>query len=439
MEFLSDTGAFIVVLGVMIFFHEFGHFAVAKLFGMRVFVFSFGFGRRLFGFKWGDTDCRVSLVPLGGYVKLEGEPDDVLSEDVPQSHDERDFTARPRWQRFVVYLAGPFMNGVLSVALMAGLYMYGIGVPAALYDRPIIGVVDDGSPAAAAGLLPGDEIVKIDGRPQASWEEAGFALLVRPDTTLRLTIRRGGELRDVELRSGSTKEMVGTIGVYPLVRIGAVIEKSPAEAAGLRPDDAIVRIGDQPIRSFEDIVPIVAESKGQPLELHVFRDGKMRTVAVAARDDGSGLKIGVGPKMVLKQFGPVAAVGAGLSWAVSNVRQTVDILYRLVTARISPKTMMGPLGIAQVSGEAARIGIAPLLSLMAVISLQLGILNLLPVPPLDGGHLAILAGEGVLRRDFSMAVKAWILNTGFALLLLLIGLVLYSDLSKTSLFSRFLQ
>jgi regulator of sigma E protease len=281
--------------------------------------------------------------------------------------------------------------------------------------------------------------VKIDGRPQASWEEAGFALLVRPDTTLRLTIRRGGELRDVELRSGSTKEMVGTIGVYPLVRIGAVIEKSPAEAAGLRPDDAIVRIGDQPIRSFEDIVPIVAESKGQPLELHVFRDGKMRTVAVAARDDGSGLKIGVGPKMVLKQFGPVAAVGAGLSWAVSNVRQTVDILYRLVTARISPKTMMGPLGIAQVSGEAARIGIAPLLSLMAVISLQLGILNLLPVPPLDGGHLAILAGEGVLRRDFSMAVKAWILNTGFALLLLLIGLVLYSDLSKTSLFSRFLQ
>ena len=439
MEFLSDTGAFIVVLGVMIFFHEFGHFAVAKLFGMRVFVFSFGFGRRLFGFKWGDTDCRVSLVPLGGYVKLEGEPDDVLSEDVPQSHDERDFTARPRWQRFIVYLAGPFMNGVLSVALMAGLYMYGIGVPAALYDRPIIGVVDDGSPAAAAGLLPGDEIVKIDGRPQASWEEAGFALLVRPDTTLRLTIRRGGELRDVELRSGSTKEMVGTIGVYPLVRIGGVIEKSPAEAAGLRPDDAIIRIGNQPIRSFEDIVPIVTESEGRALELHVFRDGKMRTVAVAARDDGSGLKIGVRPKMVLKQFGPVAAVGAGLSWAVSNVRQTVDIIWRLVTARISFRTMEGPVGIARVSGEAARIGIAPLLSLMAVISLQLGILNLLPVPPLDGGHLAILAGEGVLRRDFSMAVKAWILNTGFALLLLLIGLVLYSDLSKTSLFSRFLQ
>jgi regulator of sigma E protease len=438
MELLSNTGAFIVVLGVMIFFHEFGHFAAAKLFGMRVFVFSFGFGRRLLGFKWGDTDCRVSLVPLGGYVKLEGEPDDALSEDVPRSHDERDFTARPRWQRFIVYLAGPFNNAVLSVMLMAGLYMYGIGVPAALYDRPIIGVVDDGSPAAAAGLLSGDEIVKIDGRPQASWEEAGFALLVRPDAALRLTIRRGGELRDVELRSGATKEMVGTIGVYPLVRIGAVIEKSPAEAAGLRPDDAIVRIGDQPIRSFADIIPIVAESKGQPLELHVFRDGKMLTVAVTPRDAGSGLKIGVAQKTIVKQLGPIAALREGLSWAMGQVRQTVDILWRLLTARISPKTMMGPLGIAQVSGEAARIGIAPLLSLMAVISLQLGILNLLPVPPLDGGHLAILAGEGVLRRDFSMAVKVWIMNAGFALLLLLIGLVVYSDLSKTSLFGRFL-
>jgi len=439
MEILSDLRAFIVVLGVMIFFHEFGHFAAAKLFGIRVFVFSFGFGRRLFGFKWGDTDCRVSLVPLGGYVKLEGEPDDALSEDVPQSHDERDFTARPRWQRFVVYLAGPFMNGVLSVALMAGLYMYGIGVSAALYDRPIIGVVDDGSPAAAAGLLPGDEIVKIDGRPQASWEEAGFSLLVRPDATLHLTIRRGGELRDVELRSGSTKDMVGTIGVYPLVRIGAVIEKSPAEAAGLRPDDAIVRIGDQPIRSFADIVPIVAESKAQPLELHVFRDGEMRKVVVTARDDGSGLKIGVAPKLVVKQFGPIAALREGFSWAMGQVRQTVDILWRLMTARISFRTMEGPVGIARVSGEAARISLAAFVNLMAVISLQLGILNLLPVPPLDGGHLAILAGEGVVRRDFSMAVKAWIMNAGFVLLLLLVGLVLYSDLSKTSLFGRFLR
>ncbi len=438
MEFLSDTGAFIVVLGVMIFFHEFGHFAAAKLFGMRVFVFSFGFGRRLVGFKWGDTDCRVSLVPLGGYVKLEGEPDDALSEDVPQSHDERDFTARPRWQRFIVYLAGPFMNGVLAVALMAGLYVYGIGVPASLYDRPIIGVVDDGSPAAAAGLQPGDEIVAIDGRPQASWEEAGFSLLVRPDTTLHLTIRRGGDLRDLELRSSSTKEMVGTIGVYPLVRIGAVIEKSPAEAAGLRPDDAIVRIGDQPIRSFADIIPIVAESKGQPLELHVFRDGELLTVAVTPRDEGSGLKIGVAQKTIVKQLGPIAALREGLTWAVGQTRQTGDILWRLVTGRISFKTMKGPLGIAQVSGEAARIGIAPLLLLMAVISLQLGILNLLPLPPLDGGHLAILAGEGVVRRDFSMAVKVWIMNTGFVLLLLLIGLVVYSDLSQTSLFGRFL-
>jgi regulator of sigma E protease len=438
MEFLTNTGAFIVVLGVMIFFHEFGHFAAAKAFGVRVFIFSFGFGRRLLGFKWGDTDCRVSLVPLGGYVKLEGEPDDGVSEDVAPSHDERDFTARPRWQRSVVYLAGPFMNVVLSVALMAGLYMYGIGLPAALYDRPIIGVVEDGSPAAAAGLEPGDEIVAIDGRPQASWEEAGFSLLVRPDSVLTLSVRRAGELREVSLRSGSTKDLVGTIGVHPLVRIGAVTEGSPAAAAGLRPDDAIVRIGDRPIREFAEIIPIVAESKGQPLALRVYRDGGLLSIAVTPRDDGAGPKIGVAQKTIVKQLGPLAALREGVAWAVGTTRQTLDILSRLLTARISPKTMMGPLGIAQVSGEAARIGMAPLLSLMAVISLQLGILNLLPLPPLDGGHLAILGSEGVLRRDFSMPVKMWIMNAGFALLLVLIGLVVYSDLSKTSLLGRYL-
>ncbi|HEV7501125.1 MAG TPA: site-2 protease family protein, partial [Vicinamibacteria bacterium] len=183
---LQNAGAFVVVLGLMIFCHEFGHFITAKAFGMRVFIFSFGFGKRLLGFKWGETDCRVSLIPLGGYVKLEGEPEDHLSEDTSTLGDGKDFTSRPRWQRFIVYLAGPAMNAVLTISVLTVLYMNGFQVEGSLYDKPIIGSVDAGSAAAAAGLLPGDQIVSLDGKPLATWETAEYAVMLRPDAAMQL-------------------------------------------------------------------------------------------------------------------------------------------------------------------------------------------------------------------------------------------------------------
>ena len=170
MDFLQTSAAFVLVLGIIIFVHEFGHLIVAKAFGMRVFIFSFGFGKRLFGFQWGDTDCRVSLVPLGGYVKLEGEPEDHLSEDSSARGDGRDFTIRPRWQRFLVYLAGPGMNAALTISVLSVFYMIGFAVDASRFDRPIVGAVDAASPAATAGILPGDEITAIDGKAYTSWE-----------------------------------------------------------------------------------------------------------------------------------------------------------------------------------------------------------------------------------------------------------------------------
>jgi len=440
MEYLTNAVAFIAVLGLMIFFHEFGHFITAKAFGMRVFVFSFGFGKRLLGFKWGDTDCRISAIPLGGYVKLEGEPDDVISPDLdangdrPPGGDSRDFTARPRWQRFIVYLAGPAMNGVLTVGVLTVLFMTGLEVDSTMYDRPVIGAVEPGSPAAAVGLQPGDEIVGIDGTPHSTWEQVKLAVILRPEQTLQLRIRKDGVERDVTIRSGITpKESVGTIGVHPLVRVGPVTEGGPAATAGLRPDDGVVSIGGQPIRGFIEIPAALKGKVGQALPVRLYRDGAFLDLTVTPVEDQGAARIKVGPKQVIKKFGFVTAAREALRWTEDNIRLTFKAIRGLLTAQLSPKTMMGPLQIAQASGDAARVGASQLFFLVAVISLQIGIMNLFPLPPLDGGHLAILAGESILRRDFSMNVKTWIMNAGALVLFLLIGVVLYSDLSKTKL------
>jgi regulator of sigma E protease len=430
MEILTNIAAFIVALGLMIFFHEFGHFITAKGFGMRVFVFSFGFGKRLLGFKWGDTDCRVSAIPLGGYVKLEGEADDVISEDVPAAGDARDFGARPRWQRFIVYVAGPAMNGVLTMGVLTALYMSGFAVSSTPYDPPVVGAVEAGSPAAGAGLQPGDALVSIDGRPLATWEAAQYAVLLRPGQDLEVKYRRGGEERDVTIRAGVTeKDRVGTIGVHPLVRIGRLVPGAPAEAAGLRPDDGVLSIDGRPIRGFGEIPEALRGKGGKNVAFMLLRDGTPLQVTVVPRDD----KVGIEQKQVVKQFGLGGALAEAWTWTVDNVKLTFRALKGLLTAQLSPRTMMGPLQIAQASGDAARNGPDQFLFLVAVISLQIGIMNLFPLPPLDGGHLAILAGEGLMRRDFSLQAKAMIMNAGAMVLLLLIGVVLYSDLSKTSL------
>jgi len=440
MGFLTTTLAFVLVLGVIIFVHEFGHLITAKAFGMRVFVFSFGFGKRLVGFKWGDTDCRVSAIPLGGYVKLEGEPGDHISEDTAALGDGRDFLSRPRWQRFLVYLAGPAMNALLTITVLSGFYMVGFAVEGSRYDRPIVGAVDAGSPAEKAGLLSGDEIVSIDGKPLPSWEEAQYHIILRPETSLALRVRRGGDERDVTLRSEATAaEKIGSIGVHPLVRVGQVLPGQPAEAAGLRTDDAILSIDGKSLSSFAEIPPIVGAPGGRSMTFRIWREGQVFDLAITPRDSGAGPKIGIAPKTVLKKFGPVAAVGEALRWTWEMTRQTFDVVSRLVTARISPKTMMGPLGIAQASGDAARGGAGSLLFLVAVISLQVGILNLFPLAPLDGGHLAILAVESLARRDLSPAVKGWVMNAGAAVIFLLIGVVLYSDISKMAFVQRLFQ
>jgi regulator of sigma E protease len=431
---------FIFVLGMVIFWHEFGHLIAAKAFGMRVFVFSFGFGKRLFGFQWGDTDCRVSLIPLGGYVKLEGEPDDRLSEDTSARGDGRDFLSRPRWQRFLVYLAGPFMNGVLTIAVITVFYMLGYAVDASRYDRPILGVVEPGQPAAAAGLRTGDEILALDGQAVSNWEEAFTHVLLRADRTIQVRFRRDGAESEVAVKAAATSENAGTLGVHTLVRIGELIPDRPAIKAGLRPDDAILRIDGTEIRSFNDIPPLIQKSEGRALRFDIWRDGTLLDLAVTPTKDGGDWMVGLRPKLVQKKFGPAGAVVEAGRWTWAQVRQTVSIIRQLLTLQISTKNLSGPLGIAQMAGQAAReAGWSGLFTMVALISLQVGILNLFPLAPLDGGHLAILAAEGVLRRDFSIDVKNWIMNAGAVVVLLLVGLVLFQDVARTPVIKNLLH
>jgi regulator of sigma E protease len=439
---LSTTvAAFLLVLGIIIFVHELGHFAVAKLFGIRVFIFSFGFGKRLLGVKRGDTDYRLSLVPLGGYVKLEGEPDDQVSEDTSAHGDGRDFLSRPRWQRFLVYVAGPAMNVALTVGLLWGLHVVGFGEPSSLSAPPVIGAVDPALPAAQAGLQAGDLIVSIDGERTATWFDVIYRTRLSPSRGLSFSYRRGGELHEVEIRPvASGAEKMGNIGVFPMVHILAVSPGSPAERAGLLADDAILAIDGRSIRTAEDVAPAIGAARGRAAQLRIHRAGGTRELAVTPRDDGGVPRIGVtvGERLVVRKYGPVQAVGVALRRTWEMTRQVFDVLGRLVTGRVSVRSMAGPVGIARESGNQARQGPLALLGFVAFISLNVGVLNLFPLTPLDGGHMLLLAAEGAIRRDLSLRVKTWIMNTGAAMLFALIALVLYADLSKTSWLGRFL-
>jgi regulator of sigma E protease len=462
---ITTVLAFVVVLGVIVFVHEFGHLIVAKAFGMRVFIFSLGFGKRLLGFKWGDTDCRISAVPLGGYVKLEGEPEDLITPQAREGDrggfkpaedpatmtaalddgtlvavDHPDyFTNRPRWQRFLVYMAGPAMNALLTFTVLTVLYMVGYAEPERLSARPVIGPAAAGSPAEAAGLQAGDEIVAIDGKLVPTWADAMYAIVIRPDAEVLLRYRRDGQEREVRVRSSSTPgDKAGTIGVRPLTFIQTVTPGSPAAAAGLAAGDAIVRVGTSPIRGGEDVSPAIAAAGARSLPLRIYRDGTFLDLLVTPRDDGAGPKIGVqlGEKLVVARYALPGAVQAAARRTWEMTRQIFEIIGRLVTRRISAKTIGGPLLIAQQSGEAARQGAQTLWGFVAFISINVGILNLFPLVPLDGGHLAILALEGTVRRDLSPVVKGWIMNAGVAAILLLVVLVLFSDVSKMAFVQR---
>jgi len=435
-SFFTDAIVVVVVLGVMVFVHEAGHFLAAKGFGVRVLTFSLGFGKRLFGFERGGTDYRVSILPLGGYVKMAGDdPTAVLT------GDPGEFLARPRWQRFVIILMGPMMNFVLAVVVLAGLYMFHFQKPA-YEDQPVvIGAVEPGSAAAEAGLKPLDRVVQFDGIRNPKWHDIKFKVLTGANHPIPLTVDRGDKTLHMSLTPHTEgQDGAGVAGWYPYVPL--VIDKvepgQPASKAGLKPGDKIVGLDGKPTYYWALIVQDLRDGKGKPVDLTVQRDGKeFQARMTPAYTDVMGLKtwrIGVTIRQteyVIRKLPPGTAVEYAVMANYKNFLETFDVLGKIVTRQMSTKSLAGPIGIAQISGEAYRRGITDLLAFVSFISLQLGIVNLLPIPVMDGGHIFMLAIEGVMRRDLSLAVKERVIQVGVVLIVLLFVFVMYNDIMRT--------
>ncbi|MEX1309256.1 MAG: RIP metalloprotease RseP [Candidatus Sulfomarinibacteraceae bacterium] len=424
--------AFIVVIGVLVVIHEAGHFGMARLLGAPVEVFSVGFGRRLWGFERGGTDYRISLVPLGGYVRIPGlGPDE--SDVVGETTEEIELL--PRWKRALILLAGPATNIVAAVLFIGFAYMMGVETPAFRSEPPVVGWIDPGSPAAGVDLEVGDLVVAVDGSPVTMWSELETSIVTAAENEVVLEVERQGRRHQVRMIPESvTRYGFGYSGLQPpvdpiLVQVPA---GSAARAAGLEPGDRVTAVDGEPVEQFYDLIRLISPRADEEITLDVLRDGQKLHITVVPRDVGGEGKIGVPliPPSKIEHLGPVAAFTTASLECRRMTVETFRIIGRLLTGRTSVKQVSGPIGIAQISGEAARSGLDSLIWFMGLISLQLGIFNLLPIPLLDGGHLTIIAFESAIRRDLSLKVKERILEVGFYALILLMVVVLFNDIVK---------
>ena len=475
-----------IVLGIIIVIHELGHFMVAKFFKIKVETFSVGFGPRLIGFRKGDTDYRISAFPLGGYVKMAGETpmDEVKGLDY-------EFLSKPKWQRFLVASAGPAMNVILAVALITGLYIYGTDVPEFLIGQAIVNVVEPGSPADKAGVKPGDQIVSFDGKRNPDWQDVQNTVLVNPGRALPLTIERNGQAIQLTVtpeRKG--REEAGDVGMFPVIRtiVQDVQPNSPAFRAGVKPGDEIIRVNGTDLRTSgrtlqqtiqqmsEKTFPItVLRSENPPQSapaveqprgvlstlwngvLRFLGRGRDETNVVnpalansrsAAEDAKSEFKevdlqvspemrdghrmIGIGIQFptVHVKLAPVQAFEKSIESNKENAALIFQVIGRLLRREASLKQLDGPVQIVAVSGQAYQAGFATLLTFMALISLNLGILNILPIPILDGGVILLLVIESLMGRDLSLRMKERIVQASFVFLLMLTVIVIYNDVVK---------
>lgn len=424
--------AFIIVFGILVFIHEFGHFSMAKLVGIRVEAFSFGYGRRLFGFRRKGTDYRVSLIPMGGYVKFlgEGETGADGKGSLPPDH----YLAKKRYERFLVLVMGSVMNLLLALAISSVINMAGVDVWAYQEEKPVVGWIEPGSPAEKAGLRLGDEILAIAGKSTRTWQDVELAIGTKPNRLLKVEVRRDGKALDLYLKTEKrTRYALGYAGFSGrfLTQVRMVKPGSPAEKGGLEQGDIILAIDDQPI-FFYQFVEFIEKSAGRQLEFRISRKGKEMALRITPQLEGKVGRIGIyqEPQTIRKKFGLFAAMGQSFKENMRNAFLVIRFIRDLIVGQASTQQLGGPLEIASFSYAALQMGFLAMLSWIGFISLQLGIINLLPIPVFDGGQIFVLALEGLFRRDFSPRVRQIWMQIGFAIFIFLIVFIILNDIVK---------
>ena len=434
-NFLVDLVTVTIVLGIMIFVHEWGHFMAAKLCGVRVDVFSLGFGPRLFGVKRGDTDYRLSALPFGGYVRMAG--DNPLEERTGAGYE---FLSRPRWQRAIIAIAGPLMNFLLALVILWGIF-WRLGIPSPVYEHQAADIVAVPQSMPATGTQAGDRIVAVDGVSTPTWKKVYSEVeKAKPGSFVTLTVQRNNASQSITLtvpeHLTSFDNLLGFASLPPV--IAEVDGGTPADRAGLKPGDTIIAMNGKPVVTWQQLVDGVHSSGGHSIQFQIRRNGGEQLSLDITPMQGTDLdgqpvwQVGVLPNTDVdyeRQSFVEASKDAAAS-TVSGIRQIGQVLVGLFSGKVSIRQLAGPVGIARISGEAAKRGLPTLLEFMAVISLNLGLLNLLPIPILDGGHILMLAIEGILRRDLSLAVKERFVQVGLVFLLGIFAFVIYSDILK---------
>jgi regulator of sigma E protease len=437
-DFLISVAAVAVVLGFMILIHEFGHYAVAKLLGVRVEVFSIGFGKRLIGFRKGDTDYRIAAIPLGGYVKMSGEnPMD------DRTDDPAEFMNHSRWHRFLIAIAGPAMNILLAIFLLTGVYMVHYEYPVYLDKPAVIEYVKTDSPAARAGLHAGDRIAGVDGIANPTWEQLQPREWLSPNQPLTVTIQRGNQtFQKTIVPQAVTTSEIGSAGWFPEqpVIVEQIEANTPAAAAGLKQGDRIVAMDGTPLLAIEAMIDQLQQTKDKPVDLTVLRDGQSLSFhlspVLSSTEDPKLKRYRLGflnkrdTKVITLPF--AQALDLSLQENKKYSLLILELAKKIAQRKVSLKAVSGPIGIAQDAGYAAQQkGWTPLLELTAGISLNLGIINLLPIPILDGGVILFLLIEGLMRRDVSLRIKERVYQAAFVFLVLFAVMVIYNDLMKT--------
>ncbi len=417
---------FLIVIGILIFVHELGHFIMAKRAGVRVEKFSLGFGPKIIGFKKGDTEYLISALPLGGYVKMAGEHPDEEATGAPD-----EFPSKTVWQRAKIVATGPLTNILLAFIVMPLVFLTGTPV-----ETPArVGFVEPGSAAEQAGFMAGDVIEKINGRRITGWERALMLIAVNPDSDVTVRIDRAGEKKTLILRpSVATELKIGSAGILPdmPVEFGKVVHGLPADKAGIRPNDKVISVDGRAVYHWVQFAELVNASMGRTITLAIQRDGRRMTVTVTPKEIEGRYRIGVEPvrRLEVKRYGLIESIQLGFSKAVDTIDITLVTLKKLFTFGLSIKTLGGPVMIAQMSGEAARLGLSAFLALLATVSISLGILNLLPIPVLDGGMLLFLLIEAVRKRPLSKRTMEIAQSIGAAALITLIAVVSYNDIMR---------